>query len=196
MSLFPRDPEKAGQMLRGSEGGKTKQGFIAVIDCVPAAVAAANVLALTAQPAAGTTVVTSGITNPDVPRVLSIVGNQASATGNVVIAGTDANDQAITDTIALNGTTTVAGAKAFKTVTSITIPTRGASGDQVSVGVTKTLGLFHKPITSAHKLLTLFNGASEAGTFTAGASVSQSTYAVAGTPDAIKRLIVAYLVHA
>lgn len=196
MPFFPLDPEVAMHFLRGSNGGKTKRGFIAVIDCAPAAAAAANVLALTAQPAAGTTVVTSGITNPDVPRVLSITGNQATCTGNVVIDGTDANDQVIQDTIALSGTSTVAGAKAFKTVTQVTIPTRGAANDQVSVGVTKTIGLFHKVPTAQHVLKTIFNGAADAGTFAVHATeVARNTYAIAGTPNGTLRLYVAYLVH-
>lgn len=90
-------------------------------------------------------VTTTGITNPDVPRVLSVVegGATHTATGNVVIAGTDIRGNAITDTITLNGNTTVNGAKAFKTVTSI--DTTGVTGigaaSTVQVGIAAKLGL-------------------------------------------------------
>lgn len=107
----------------------------------PAAASQTAVLAATAQPAAGTTEVTTGITNPDFCRVLLVKGNQASCTGNVVIDGTDYYGNVIQDTIALSGTDAVAGTKAFRSVTKITLPTRGAGGDTVSVGYTDALGL-------------------------------------------------------
>lgn len=94
------------------------------------------------SPDTGTTVVTTAITNPDVPRNLTITGSASGMTGNVVIAGTDANDAALSETFALNGTATVVGAKAFKTVTSITVPAKvNASGDTVVVGRGAKLGL-------------------------------------------------------
>lgn len=196
MAFYPLDPENTAHYLRGSNGGRTKRGFIAVIECAPVAVAAANILALTAQPTSGTTVVTTFAAQPDVPRLLSVVGNQASCTGSLVIAGTDSNDQAITDTLTISGTSTVPSVKAFKTVTSITIPTRGAASDQVSIGVTKTIGLLHKVPTAAHKLLSIWNGSTDAGTFAVNASnVSQNTYAIAGTPNGTLKLYLAYLMH-
>lgn len=90
-------------------------------------------------------VTTSGITNPDYPRVISIVGAGSghSATGSVVINGTDIQGNVISDSIALNGNTTVNGVKAFKTVTSI--DTTGVTGidtnDTVTVGIAAALGL-------------------------------------------------------
>lgn len=68
--------------------------------------------------------VAAGITNPDVPRTVTIKGNVSGITGNVVITGTNILDDAITDTIALNGTGEVEGIKAFKTVTNINLPVR------------------------------------------------------------------------
>lgn len=66
----------------------------------------------------------TGITNPAVPRALSIVGNVAGITGNVVIKGTNYANEAITETLALNGTATVNGNKAFMTVTEVDLPTQ------------------------------------------------------------------------
>jgi hypothetical protein len=68
--------------------------------------------------------VTTAITNPDVPRTVTIKGNVAGITGDVVITGTNILDAEIEDTIALNGTSEVEGAIAFKTVTNIHLPAR------------------------------------------------------------------------
>jgi hypothetical protein len=90
-----------------------------------------------------TTTVSTLITNPDFPRVISITGAMAggSLTGNVVITGTNIRGKVITDTIALNNNATVDGVKAFKTVTSILLPARVTSGDTVSIGISDKLGL-------------------------------------------------------
>lgn len=89
--------------------------------------------------------ISTGITNPDVPRVISITGVKAGGalTGDVVIHGTDASGAIITDTIALNDNATVNGVKAFKTVTLIDVPVYVTSGDTVSIGTTDLLGLIH-----------------------------------------------------
>src|ERR1700712_2683145 len=61
--------------------------------------------------------VNTSITNPDVPRVVRIKGNAGGIAGNVVVSGTDIADQAVTDTIAANGSSAVDGTVAFKTIT-------------------------------------------------------------------------------
>lgn len=91
--------------------------------------------------------ITAAITNPDVPRVISAT---AGGTGadikaiQVVIAGTDIDDQAITETLpafTVNTPGTVTGTKAFKTVTSITIPAHDGTGATTAIGVGAALGL-------------------------------------------------------
>ncbi len=64
----------------------------------------------------------TGITNPAVPRGLSIAGNVAGIAGNVVIDGTDFHGDVISETVALNGVGTVNTTKAFKAVTGIHLP--------------------------------------------------------------------------
>ncbi len=91
-----------------------------------------------------TTVVTTVITNPTVPRCLLVKGNAAGIAGDVVIVGTDEAGAALTETIIAADATIVRGAKAFATVTSITVPARNAGGDTISVGSTEILGLGHK----------------------------------------------------
>jgi hypothetical protein len=107
----------------------------------PAAPAAAGVLAATTLPAAGTTTISSGFTQPDVPRNLSITGNQAGIVGTVTINGTNEDGAAISENIVGAGAATVVGNKAFKTVTSVVFPTRNTAGDTVSIGTGSKLGL-------------------------------------------------------
>src|SRR5438105_1227343 len=83
--------------------------------------------AWTAPPAANATLYTSAASmasggtlttfsaQPAFPRNVQIVASGAT-TANVTINGTDIRDQVISETLALNGTTPVLGAKAFKTV--------------------------------------------------------------------------------
>lgn len=113
------------------------------------AVATSNTAILTATELTTTVqVITDNITNPGIPRNIKIAGNVAGIVGDVVIKGTNFNDDSITEIIALNGTTAVEGAKAFKTVTEIDLPIKtNASGDTVSVGFGEKLGL---PFKLAH----------------------------------------------
>jgi hypothetical protein len=100
------------------------------------------VLADTAMDETDPTVVTEGITNPAVPRNLTVKGNDGNVAGDVVIAGTNIGGDVITETIALNGSSVVVGNKAFKTVTSITLPPYDtANTERVRVGTGAKLGL-------------------------------------------------------
>jgi hypothetical protein len=104
------------------------------------------VLAATAS-AAGSTV-TAGITQPDTCRNITATsgGTGANVTAvSVVINGTDIFGQSISETLpafTAGATGTVTGSKAFATVTSIQIPTVGAS-TTVAVGLGAKLGLPH-----------------------------------------------------
>jgi hypothetical protein len=86
----------------------------------------------------------SGLVDALVKTNLS--GGKDKQVGNVVINGTDIADNALTETIALNGNTLVVGLKAFKEVTSVVLPvkTNTAGTDSVKVGLTDKLGLMHE----------------------------------------------------
>lgn len=127
----------------------------------PAAAAANNVLAATALDAGAITEVVAGITNPDVPRALQIKGNQAGVAGNVVIDGTNINDEVIRETIAADEANAVEGNLAFKTVTKITLPAQTAAGDTISVGCADKLGLPYLLPTNT-VILAALNNAREA----------------------------------
>ena len=103
----------------------------------------ASILLATAL-TASTQSITSGITNPGVPRSIRIVGNVAGIIGDVTIKGTNYKGELIIETLTLNGITVVEGAKAFKTVTEIDLPIQTAVGNTVSVGFGEKLGLPYK----------------------------------------------------
>jgi hypothetical protein len=108
----------------------------------PALGANDDVLADTAMANGETTEVTEFDGQPDVPRNLTVKGNDANVSGDVVIAGTNIEGAAITETIALDAANVVAGNKAFTTVTSVTLPAYDtADTERVRVGLGAKLGL-------------------------------------------------------
>lgn len=92
-------------------------------------------------------VVTTAIMQPECPR--NITATSGGTAGDikaveVIIAGTNAEDVAITETLPIftvNSATTVTGAKAFKTVTSITVPAHDGTGATTAIGFGEVLGL-------------------------------------------------------
>jgi hypothetical protein len=117
------DP-KLGRIKTDAEGVVIDRAFLAHFQVAAADAVAAHDdgVRLVTLGAAAQAAITTGITNPAVPRGLSIVGNVAGVAGNVVITGTNYAGEEIEETLALNGVTTVNGAKAFKTVTNISAP--------------------------------------------------------------------------
>ncbi len=107
------------------------------------AVLAATATSLTTQ------TVTSGITDPDVPRALSVTfGGTAGAflDGAVVITGYNVEGKVITESfqVTASSTGTVNGTKAFADVTSVFIPAQAAATGTVAVGTQNKLGTFHR----------------------------------------------------
>ncbi len=139
--------------------------------------------------------ITTGITDPDVPRVVTIKGNASGNAGNVVITGTNAAGDEITDTIALNGSTEVSGVKAFATVTSIGLPIQTHAGtDTVSVGRADVFGLLHIVYNALFLLVKIFDGSTDAGTLAVDADeLEKNLYTPAGTPNGTKVLDLVYL---
>lgn len=66
--------------------------------------------------------ITTGITDPDFARTLTVKGNVSGITGNVVLTLANVDGDEITNTIALNGTGEVEGTKAAALVTNIHVP--------------------------------------------------------------------------
>ena len=125
-----------------------------------------------------TTTVTTAITNPDTYRVLAVKGNASGIVGDVVITGTDWAGNTITDTIALNGSSSVSGVKAFMTVTSILLPARTSAGNTVSIGCVNVFGLT-RPVAASTDVIYVGIAADavNASTFTyEAASAVNTTY--------------------
>lgn len=117
----------------------------------------------TAMASGATTAVTVFSGQPDVPRNLTVTGNAAAVAGNVVIVGTNAGGETITETIVAAGTSTVVGNKAFETITSITLPAWvSANTERIRVGTGAKLGL--GALLSRNSVLRAFLGGVLEGT--------------------------------
>ena len=112
-------------------------------------------------------IVTTGITNPTVARVISATAGGTAAdikAIQVIIAGTNMADEAITETLPAfteNTPGTVTGSKAFKTVTSITIPAHDGTGATTAIGFGAALGLPYKLAHAAQIHKVYMAGSSE-----------------------------------
>ena len=92
-------------------------------------------------------VLTADITNP--PCARNITATAGGTAGDikaiqVIVVGTNLNDQAITETLPVfteNTAGTVQGNLAFKTVTQITIPAHDGTGATTAIGFGDKLGL-------------------------------------------------------
>jgi hypothetical protein len=121
--FYPYNHKLEQEIQTDVTGVTADRAFVAHVNWADPAAATSDAIKTITLGAAAQTI-TTGITNPDYPRALAVDGNVAGIAGNVVIAGTNYAGEAITDTIALDGTTSKPGTKAFKTVTSITVPAR------------------------------------------------------------------------
>ena len=98
-------------------------------------------------------VITTGITNPSVPRnITATAGGTALDIGaiQVTVTGTNYADEVITEILpafTVDTAGTVTGSKAFKTVTSITVPAHDGLGATTAIGFGEKLGL---PYLLAH----------------------------------------------
>jgi len=188
---YPEDPNL--QFLRGSRGGKIRRGYLAHY-AFQVAAAAANAIHANTALADGATTTLLEVTQPDVPRALAVKGSAAGMAGDVEVYGVDANGFPLQETFALNGATAVQGTKAFAKVTKIVLPARTAAGNQVQIGMTNKLGLWHA-LTWDSRLVTLFDGAADAGMLAIDAAeVCKNLFTPAGTLDGTKVLRIVYIV--
>jgi hypothetical protein len=192
MSAYPIDPSH--RYVRGTRGGKIRMATAVWYEQTPALGTNTAVLAATALADSVPTVVITGFTQPDVPRVLLVKGNAASVAGTVLIEGADANGIPLSETLTLSGTAVVVGTKAFSRVRRVTLAPRGASGNTVSVGTGNLLGLWHT-LHADVRLVTTFDGAADLGTLACDPTeVCKNLFTPAGTLDGVKTLRLIYLV--
>lgn len=100
---------------------------------------------------------------PDVARNLTVKGNDANCSGDVVIEGLNDQGSAISETFALAGAAVVTGNKAFAEVTLITLPPYDtANTERVRVGLGAKLGL--PVVLSRNTVIAAFLGGARQGT--------------------------------
>ena len=171
---------------------------INVYDVVPVALDADGICAQQTLAAAGNALIngalaSSGTVTLDVPRNV-IIDAAGAATAVLTVTGTDVYGIPMSEAITLNGTTAVAGKKAFKTITRVAA---SAAATDFFVGTGDVFGL---PIraNSRNYVQTAWGGAFvTTGTFTAAVTTSpattttgdvRGTFAPADAADASKRL--------
>lgn len=151
MGLYPK--KDLGQEIQTDVGGDAEdQSYIMHQVWDDPAAADEDSTGLGSQETSETevTTVTSGITQPDYPRNVEInPSDQGTVTDgaacNHTITGTDVNDEVITEEIALAADqvhdTVSSGTKAFKTITSISIPIQDGADAEYLYGYGDVLGL-------------------------------------------------------
>ena len=142
----------------GDDGVRGKRNicsvsFVATDLMRPAAAAAAAVRAAITGSSSAATTITTGISNPDVPRNLTVTpgGTTADvAAGDVVITGTNVEGKVITEsfTFTANQSTAVVGNKAFKTVTSILVHQQDGAAATFTIGTGVKLGINMRNLSS------------------------------------------------
>jgi hypothetical protein len=184
---YPKNPLLDQEIQSDVDGETPDEGHIAHLQWSAAEAATASTTrvhaAVTDTGAAQT--VTTGITNPPCPRnITATAGGTAEDIKaiQVIVAGTDFNDEAISETLPVfteNTAGSVVGSKAFKTVTSITIPAHDGTGATTAIGYGDKLGL---PYLLTHNtlLMTFLNNVLEG---TAATIASSSTLISSNTID-------------
>ena len=156
-------------------------GRVYIYDIVPATISATAVCAAQAVAAAGNATIngtsaTSGVATFNCARNVSIVSSSASDTAQTVtVTGTDIWGQAQTSLLTINGTTTVNGLKAFKTITRVAVS--AVFVGNLSVGMGDSFGLPYRVTDAGYLTRTGWAGAvaDNAGTFTAADTTSPAT---------------------
>jgi hypothetical protein len=195
------DGVRAGRNF-ANNGTATQPGVfmspINVYNVVPEALDADGICAQQTLAAAGNALIngalaSSGVVTLDVPRNV-IIDAAGAATAVLTITGTDVYGIPMSEAITLNGTTAVAGKKAFKTITRVAA---SAAATDFFVGTGDVFGL---PIRadSRNYVQTAWGGAFvTTGTFVAAVTTDpattttgdvRGTFAPADAADASKRL--------
>lgn len=172
------------------------------------AVGAAGNLTLTAGTGVTTSVDANGVTRYvlDTPRTVSIdSANAGDTTQTATVYGYDVYGQAMSEAVALNGTTEVYTLKAFKSVYRIAIS--AATAGNINAGFTDTLGLPVRVTNAGYIISAKWNNtlADDAGTFVAADTTSpattttndvRGTYVPSSAADGSKRLVMAIAIPA
>ena len=138
--------------LANDAGTSTDRGYVAKVSWTAADATASSTTGIHAAvtDTGEEVTITEDITNPSCARnITATAGGTAADIGaiQVTITGTNVLDEEITEDLpafTVDTAGTVQGNKAFKTVTSITIPAHDGTGATTAIGVTNKLGLPYK----------------------------------------------------
>jgi hypothetical protein len=122
--MYPYNHKMGQRIQTDAPGVAVDRAFLAHyhIDAEDAPAASSDGVLAATNLGASVQAITTGITNPAVPRNVQITGNVSGITGNVKVTGTNFAGEAIDESFALNGTDAKVGSKAFKTITKIDLP--------------------------------------------------------------------------
>jgi hypothetical protein len=158
--FYPFNPNLGQKMQSHVEGVEVDGAYVAHFQVAAADAVAADtdgVHAAIACSADSAVTVTTGFTNPAVPRnITATVACDTAANIKAVkvkVTGTNYLDEAITEELTAftdNTAGSVTGDKAFKTVTKVEIPAMDGAGVTVAIGFGDKLGL---PFKLAHNTL-------------------------------------------
>lgn len=181
MSLYKT--QKPSRATFGDDGALGKKGIVSaafVAQDLRRPIAADDdvVLADTAIAAGGQTIST-GFTNPDVPRNLTVtVGGTAGdiSAGNITVTGHNVEGKVITEDFETTADTaeTITGQLAFADVTSVEVPAQDGAGVTVSVGVGDALGIGLRNLSSSDARVYINDGGTESLEVPASTNYSSS----------------------
>lgn len=203
-------PQTAGWANGGNPGvigrGVGPLGRTYIFDIVPEAKSATAVCAAQAVAGAGNATINgasavAGVAVFDYARTVNVDStNAGDTTQTVTVTGTDYYGQLQTETIALNGTTAVAGQKAFKSI--IRVAVSAALAGNLTVGNEDVFGLPYRVTDAGYLIGVGWAGAlaRDAGTFAAADTTSpatattndvRGTYAPSSAANGSRRLVIA-----
>jgi len=201
--VVPGGANTAGPSLM--EVGVGPMGRVHIFDVVPLSLNLTGIAAAQAVAAAGNLTLTAGtgvtLSNGryvlDTPRCVDILSSNAGdTTQTATVSGFDQYGQAMSEAIAFNGTTRVAGKKAFKSVTQVAISALMAGN--ASVGTTDTIGLPYRLLSKDYLVFNYNATVGLLAAVTAAVTTSpattttgdvRGTIALASASDGAKRLV-------
>lgn len=170
MSLYPHNPNLGQTQQTDAPGVTVTRGFVSKLVIAAASATVANTTGILAAVTdnGAQQVITTGFTQPSVPR--NVTATAGGTSGDikaiqVIVAGTNYAGEAITETLTaftVNTAGSVTGSKAFKTITSVTIPAHDGTGATTAIGFGEKLGLPDKLSTNTVLLASL--GGTKEGT--------------------------------
>lgn len=177
--------------------GVGPMGRVYIFDVVPAALNLSGIAAAQAVAVASDLTLTSSTVTLDTPRTVDIVSSGAGdTTQSATVYGRDFYGQPMSELIAFNGVSRVAGQKAFKEITRVAISASMAGN--ASVGFTDVIGL---PYRVASRDYITFNYNATVGLLSAVAVADatspatttsndvRGTITLASAADGVKRLV-------